>query len=228
MTAKIIQLVNSAFFGLGRRTTDLREAIAYLGIETLRALVLLGGVLLEFRPTRPIPGFSLEAIERHSTMVSAVAAAMAPSSGRDLAVTGGMLHDVGKLVLASRCPCELTQAIALAEAEGWPLHEAERQVLGTTHAEIGAYLLSLWGMPHPVVETVAYHHRPSQAGSDIVAGPAVIHLADAIVHAREEPEAVWVGRLLDLASLADVGLDERVGEWTLRAEAYLERGREAA
>lgn len=230
MTAKIIQLVNSAFFGLGRRTIDLQEAIAYLGIETLRALVLFGGVLLEFKPRRPIPGFSLEGLERHSITVAGVAAAIAPSQCRDVAVTGGMLHDVGKIVLAHSAPDALADAIALAAERGWPLHEAERELLGTTHAEIGAYLLSLWGMPHPVIETVVHHHLPGRADEAIQVGPAAIHVADAIVHEAERPDAVWLPRLIDAEALTVAGLDGKVPEWREKAQGFLdrERGQEAA
>lgn len=226
MTAKIIQLVNSAFFGLGRKTVDLQEAIAYLGIETLRALVLFGGVLLEFSPPRPIKGFSIEALERHSASVAAVAAAMAPAECREVALTGGMLHDVGKLVLAHSAPAELADVMRLAGERGCPMHQAEVELLGTTHAEIGAYLLSLWGMPHPVVETVVHHHLPARAAGRIAVGPAAIHVADAAVHAAHQPDAPWVPKLIDDEGLASAGFADRLGDWRERASSVLDREQE--
>ncbi|MEZ5100038.1 MAG: response regulator [Thermoleophilia bacterium] len=224
MSAKVIQLVNSAFFGLGRRTADAREAIAYLGVETVRAATLLGGVMLEFRPARPVAGFSLDALERHSLRVVGHATQVVRRADVEHVLMGAMLHDVGKLLLASHRPDELAASIAEAGRRGCPPHVVELELLGTTHAEIGASLLAFWGLPDPVVETVAHHHRPERSPRG-APGPAVVHVVDALVTRGERPDAPWAPALLDRGGLAAAGWAERALEWEA---AVAERLREEA
>jgi putative nucleotidyltransferase with HDIG domain len=160
--AKVLQLVNSAFFGLGRRITSSREAVAYLGISPLRSVVLSVELMRTFKVPRPIAGFSLDTLEQHSAIVARTAGRLVRSTRRaENAFTAGLLHDIGKLVLASEHPDKLEALLAEAHATGRPLHEIEREQNGTTHAEIGAYLLGLWGLPYAVVEAVQRHHLPS-------------------------------------------------------------------
>jgi len=160
--AKVLQLVNSAFFGLGRRITSAREAVAYLGISPLRSVVLSVEMMRTFQVPRPIPGFSLDTLERHSAIVARTAGRLVRSTRRaENAFTAGLLHDIGKLVLASEHPDKLEALLAESFATGRPLHVVEREQNGTTHAEIGAYLLGLWGLPYAVVEAVARHHLPA-------------------------------------------------------------------
>jgi HD-like signal output (HDOD) protein len=104
-------------------------------------------------------------MQAHVQQVARVAAALtARSPCRDEAILAAFLHDIGYWVLAQERPAELDRAAALAVREDIPMHEGERRVLGTCHAEIGAYLLGLWGMPNTLVEAVAYHHTPERAG----------------------------------------------------------------
>ncbi len=89
-----------------------------------------------------------------------------------------MLHDIGYWILVQECPKDLAKALELARAEGLPLLECERRITGATHAEIGAYLLGLWGLPHAIVEAVALHHTPTAVtphGYDLVGALAVSH-----------------------------------------------------
>jgi putative nucleotidyltransferase with HDIG domain len=160
--AKVLQLVNSAFFGLGRRITSAREAVAYLGIAPLRSVILSVELMRTFKLARPIDGFSLDTLEQHAAIVARTAGRLVRSTRRaENAFTAGLLHDIGKLVLASEHPDKLEALLAEAHATGRPLHQVEREQTGTTHAEIGAYLLGLWGLPYAVVEAVAHHHLTS-------------------------------------------------------------------
>jgi HD-like signal output (HDOD) protein len=81
---------------------------------------------------------------------------------KDHAFTAGVLHDIGKLVLAQHCTDAFAECFHRSLMEDRPIHDIEEEVLGTTHAEVGAYLLALWGLPDPVVEAVAYHHAPDK------------------------------------------------------------------
>ena len=190
MSAKVLQLVNSAFFGLCQEVTDIRMGVTYLGIDLLKHLVLSVAILRAFRPTRPIRGFSLEALERHSRSAAEITRLLPVK--KDMAsacFVSALLHDVGKLVLALRMPDTLEEALASAEAQDAPLCAIEQQVLGTTHAEIGAYLLGLWGLPARVVEGVALHHSPmpSEMPGELSL-PGLIQLADALAYEREAIE----------------------------------------
>jgi HD-like signal output (HDOD) protein/ActR/RegA family two-component response regulator len=183
MTAKILQLVNSAFFGLAYDISSVRMAVSFLGLDTLRQLVMTVEIFRTFRPAKTLVGFSLDELERHSQLAARIAGRL-PGSRKtaSAAIVASVLHDAGKLVLASRLPKEFETALIAAEQRGLPLHLMEAEVLGASHAEIGAYLLGLWGLPEEVVDAVARHHHPTVKegagpGLDVL---AITHLADAL------------------------------------------------
>src|SRR5262249_1500906 len=126
MCAKVLQLVNSAFFGLGRRIENAREATVYLGTTTLRSLVLSVEIFNSMRPSPPIPGLSVESLAIHSARVARVSSLLATSrQDRESAFTAGLLHDTGKLLLATCRADEMTKLVATAVAESRPLYEVE-------------------------------------------------------------------------------------------------------
>lgn len=162
MSTGILRLVNSAFFGLPVQVSSVPHAVRLLGTETIRVLVLS---IHLFRTQDPgeLPGFDLKALWEHSARVSCFAKSIAElenlgQAARDACFIAGMLHDVGKLVLASGLRGDCQKALDLAAAKGLRQHEAERQALGASHAEVGAYLLSLWGFSDAIVEAVCWHH----------------------------------------------------------------------
>lgn len=180
MSAKVLQLVSSPFFGLGRRITTAREAVVYLGLAPLQALVLSAGTLSAFAPT-DVPNFHVEQLETHSLRVARVAAALLPDKdAAGEAFTAGMLHDVGKLVRAARQPELFADVLAEAERSGRRIHDVERDRGDVTHAEIGGYLLNLWGLPHAIVSAVAGHHDPAPLAGPLTPAAAV-HLANAMI-----------------------------------------------
>jgi HD-like signal output (HDOD) protein len=167
MTAKILKLVNSAFFGLRRQISNPAEAVTYLGMETIKALVLSINAFSQYEHVK-LGNVSLESIWNHSLVVAAAARAVAHAQGTEAklaeeAFVAGMLHDTGKLVLASNCASRYDEAVKLAHDKQIALGEAEQQVFGANHADVGGYLLGLWGLPVPVVEAIALHHRPDQS-----------------------------------------------------------------
>lgn len=187
VAARILQVVNSSFYGRSRRIVDMREAVGLIGLGLLRGLVLSVEV---FSTLRPEAGrrLDVEQLERHAAQVSAVASAIAPDELRSQALVAGLLHDVGRLLLVHTRPDDADRCHELHAASGRPLHEVERELLGTTHAEIGASLLALWGLPFPVVAAVAHHHAPERTGAAGIDLVAVVAIADAVAHGRELDE----------------------------------------
>ncbi|HMJ92278.1 MAG TPA: response regulator [Candidatus Acidoferrum sp.] len=213
MTAKILKLVNSAFFGLGRQISNPAEAVSYLGTELVKSLVLSVHVFSQFESAR-IKGFSPEALWAHSMRTGGAAKAIAKAERAspnvvNEAFVAGMLHDSGKLVLAMNFPDQYARALELAEANQGSLLGAEREVFGCSHPEVGGYLLGLWGLPVPVVEAIALHHSPARS-EPIFSALTITHVANALVHQLDgdvtEPA-------LDLNYLGNLGMSERIAVW---------------
>ncbi len=163
MTAKTLQLVNSPFFGYSRVISSAHEAVSFLGFACIRTLALSLHLFSKYQQVN-VSEFSVRRVWTHSVSTAAAAQKIVRHLGgsRDDATnayTAGMLHDVGKVMLASEMPEEYAAAIRLATTTGMTMEEAEFEIFGASHAEVGAYLLGLWGLPVPVVEAVAFHHN---------------------------------------------------------------------
>ncbi len=161
VTAKVLQIVNSAFFRPARRVTSIEQAVTYLGFPAVRNLAMCAEVFAH----RPADGsavpLNLERLQQHSNRVAAVVHTLtAEASWNDDAVLSALVHDIGYWVLVQERPRDLEKALEVAIADRIPMYEAETRVLGASHAEVGAYLLGLWGLPYPIVEAVARHHTP--------------------------------------------------------------------
>jgi putative nucleotidyltransferase with HDIG domain len=166
MSAKILQLVNSALIGLPQKIADPQQAVVYVGIETLKSLVLSFHVFSSLEDEAESCGFSVSEMWRHSLMTSRLAKDIAraeKADGKEVegAMIAGMLHDLGKLILL-KVPGKYKEVMEIIETTGCNSAEAEYTVMETSHSELGAYLLELWGLPGDVVETVAFHHKPSK------------------------------------------------------------------
>jgi HD-like signal output (HDOD) protein/CheY-like chemotaxis protein len=218
MCAKLMQIACSAFFGLPRDVRSVRGAVIFLGVEAIKALVLSIEIFALFDGADS--QLAIDAFQRESLLTGKLAQRIAPDRARaDTAFLAGVLHDVGRLVVASRTP-ELARRIQeRVNAERVPALEIEKAVLGATHAQVGAYLLGLWGLPQDVVAAVLDHH-PS-ANRSLVAFDAVLAVQASNLIVREvlggpdapgELEMEMVFERLDT-----LGLLDRVPEW--RAEA---------
>ena len=217
MTAKVLQLVNSAFFGLGRHVSDPAQAAALLGLDALEPLVLSVQVFSQFDGAGAT-GLCLDALWNHSAATGTLSRRICmgedcEASVRDHALMAGLLHDVGKLVLATSLPERYRQVVALARDEACTQWQAERQVLGTTHAEVGAYLLGLWGLPDPIVEALAFHHRPNECIETTLTPLTAVHAANALEHEAHRAAQCRGVNGLDIDYLARIGLAERLPEW---------------
>ena len=217
MTAKILQIVNSAFFGLPRHVSDPVHAVCLLGLEVLEVLILTAHIFAE-TVTDKVDGLGIEALWNHSTETGAIAKCIASAENcepqvRDHALIAGLLHDIGKLILAVNRSSQYREAIGLSAKGTTTFLEAERQVFGTTHAEAGAYLLGLWGLPEATVEAVAFHHRPADCLATTFTPVTAVHVADAMVHAQHETEETSGMQRLDTEHLARIGLAQRLPVW---------------
>jgi HD-like signal output (HDOD) protein len=165
MAVKVLQLVNSAFFGVSRRITSVDRAVSYLGMNTIKNLVLAHSLFAEFG------GSSLANAERQqaqSLLASRIVRLLLSNRQEaQVAGTAALLHDAGSLALASRLPKEHKANVETAKRDAVPLHLVERASLGVSHAEVGAYLLGLWGLPHDVIEAVAAHHADWDTFSEL-------------------------------------------------------------
>ena len=187
ISSKVLHIVNSAFFGLPRKTTSLLQAVRFLGLGTIRSLVLSHSVFEQFG--RTAQGLA-ELGHEHALECARVARQLlAGQAAAETAFTAGLLHDIGSLVFASRIPEEYAEICREAQRTGVAVHRLEREQLGVTHAEAGAYLLGLWDLPHEVIDVVAAHHAPWTPGTPLDASSAIL-LADAIcLEAEGDPSA---------------------------------------
>lgn len=154
MVAKVLQLVNSSFFGLRTEIHDLRQAVAYLGVETLRDFAMAGAVFRTFSPSPLLPEGWLASFNSHALAVAELTSQLVRTSlAQCEANVAGMLHAVGELVVAERAPAKLI-AIANEVSAGSSPDEAETRHIGTTYPVVGGYLLSNWGVGYHMVEAV--------------------------------------------------------------------------
>jgi len=217
MTAKVLQLVNSSFFGLRRHLTSPEEAVMFLGVDTIKALALSASAFSAFNVLK-CPWFSIEGLQRHSTVVGAMAREIAKSQKvskqfLDDTFVAGLLHDVGQLVLVCNHPDKYDRVLnAVATGKG-TIAEAERETFGTTHAEVGGYLLWLWGLPDPVVEAVAFHHNPSGCPADGFAPLTAVYVANMLEDSLPN-DLPGAGVPLDTAYLTRVGVADAVEAWS--------------
>jgi HD-like signal output (HDOD) protein len=215
MTAKMLQLVNSAFFGLRRQMNNATEAVGQLGLETVKSLVLAIHVFSEL-DSRPGTKLQVEGIYHHSLATAGAARRIAQLEGADRRIleecfTAGLLHDIGRLVLVANAPEQYKEALARAQAESIPLTEAERAVFGVSHAEVGGYLLGLWGLPVPIAEAAVFHHCPAPGLTKRFTSLTAVHVANVLKQGPGQPGAV--SPQLDEKYLVETGLWGRAPIW---------------
>jgi putative nucleotidyltransferase with HDIG domain len=217
MTGRILHLVNSAFFGLPRKVSSPQTAVVMLGLNVIKSLVCY--VKLFFAaPDIIMPGLSLEKLWVHSSLTARLSKEIATSLGappnvQEDAFLAGMLHDVGKLLLLDHPRYYQKLLQTLSQKNDQPLIETEYELFGTSHAEVGAYLLGLWGLPDPVVEAVACHHRPSLLQfecSPVLMGTCI---ANALLTSIAEEEARIASDILK-----NEAIEKMLLQWRKRAE----------
>jgi putative nucleotidyltransferase with HDIG domain len=216
MSAKVLQLVNSAFFGLHEHVARPSQAVALLGVNTVKSLVLAFHVF-ESWGDRVVAGFDSGRLWEHSLDVAIIARSIAEAEALETGIRedthiAGMFHDIGKLILADNLPdsCEAIERLILEKGAA-PL-DAEREVLGATHAETGAYLLALWGFPDNVVHAVAFHHAPCQIPTEGINPAMLVHVANAL-HYERKGIPVSPAQRIDEECLEAHGLKDHLPKW---------------
>ncbi len=217
LSAKLLQVVNSAVFGLQLQVVSASEAVMYLGMETTKSLVLLAHTFSYFDKVRTAE-FSVEKLWKHSVTTGKFSEQIARSQGVSVEVVGqsftaGMLHDLGKLLLAANVPDGFKEALGKAKEQSIPLWDAETSVFGAAHGELGACLLGIWGLPMPIVEAVALHHFPIRFLSKHFCPLTAVHAANVI---EQEIAAENKGTLLptvDVNYLTELGVADRLDVW---------------
>ena len=215
MTAKCLQLVNSAFFGLRTPVSSALQAISLLGLDRLKSLILSSHIFSEFS-TNVFEPKEIGWLWEHSFAVSVCAGKVADALGvspkeHEDAVTAGLLHDTGKLVLASCMGREYKMVLDLATRTGICLADAERDVLGCGNAEVGGYLLGIWGLPDAIVEAVGWHLNPYAAPECACSALACVHVA-CVYHSSASPSRLSGCMTLDAEYLRRVGFTGREQE----------------
>ena len=232
ISAKILQLVNSAFFGLPREISTLQTAVSFLGTQIVQNLVLSAEVFHVFERAAAIRRFSFEDLHMHSQLAAKIAGRIPASSHiHGAAIVAALLHDMGKLVLAIRSPKHFERAVQGSIEENLPLCEVEQQLIGVSHAEVGAYLLGIWGLPTPVVEAVAHHHYPARIPYDALDTVGIVHIANFLAH--EHPVHPPIAgpapyQPLDQDYLRAVAATDSLDEWHEMAESVSNEMRGAA
>jgi HD-like signal output (HDOD) protein/CheY-like chemotaxis protein len=211
MSAKLLQLVNSSFFGLSTRVSSAVRAVNLLGLETIKTLILTIKIFSQL-DRAGLPCYSISSLLDHSISAGMLARSIAAQEDLgqnriDEAFVAGMLHDVGKLILLDKLPEKCLEISAACNSSGCQLWEAEQKVLGTTHAQIGAYLMGIWGLSESIVEAIAFHHCPSKCSNISFGILSIIHLADSAEHCEHGEKST---RRLDLGYLEKLGIADRL------------------
>lgn len=208
MSAKLLQLVSSAFFGLPERSKSIARAVNLLGIEIIKTLILSVSIFSQYESSGLA---SISTLWDHSLETGMIAKNIATNQklDKDEAFLAGLLHDVGKLILLDKLPQKCEEAANLSKTGACSIWEAEQTVLKTTHAHIGAYLMGIWGLSGTLVEAIALHHCPGKCSNSTFGTLTAVHLADWAEHSRRA-EAGKYG--LDKEYLNKLGLSEKLYE----------------
>ena len=228
MTAKVLQLVNSSFFGLPVHVNDASHAAALLGLNTLKPLVLTASIFRQLEKSRVSTTF-LETVLSHSMAIGGVAKSLAKAEGLDRDAVdntfiAGALHDVGKIILADNFGRDYTVLCHKAKAQETPIIELELEQFGASHADVGGFLLGLWGLPQEIIEAVAFHHDPTNSVDEVFTPLTAVHVANTLNEQASvlSPEHSPLSLTVDTAYLTSLGLENRLAAWQAIAETCSE------
>lgn len=228
MSAKVLQLVNSAFFGLERQIFRLNEAVTILGVRLIRDLTLSSHLFEAFPQSTEWTSFSFKQIHNRSMMVARLAEDICKTVRADRQLQGqaflaGLLHDFGMIVLASQDAEQYRVVVNKASELQQPLYVVEKMQLGVSHAEAGAYLLGLWNLPPKVIEAVLFHHFPSSYPSSDFQPLTAVHLADALLPSVDSVVGCKISSQLAEKYIERLGLKSHLKQWEVLASEYANR-----
>lgn len=224
MTAKILQLVNSAFFGFYQKVDSPARAVTLLGTETIKSLVVGIGIFSDNLDKKQAD--QIDNLWQHSLMVSNAAKKIAAEECEDNdlindSYLSGLLHDIGKLILLSNMKEDYEKAQSISLEHKKTSYEAENMIFQANHSEMGAYLLGLWGFHHRVIEAVGFHHQLSRYPTSEFSPAHAVHVSDVFCHKFVNKGSDAINPQLDLANLNEIGLQHKVEKWeTLAFEVF--------
>lgn len=218
VVARLLHIVNSAFFAAPRPLSTTMETIRYLGTSLLKSLLLTSEIFSSFDESKLPRGFALSDMQNHALLTAKLAQRIA-TDNKDTALSAGLLHSVGKLIFADRMPEEWGKAFIQSKEEGAVLSNVEMEHFNTDYAQVGGYLLGLWGLPQEMVEAIAYHNTPMQSGETGLGLAATTHIASVLA-----AEALNLsGYALDAELLTSVPqIDTKLDKWRSLAARYTE------
>ena len=187
MVPKLLKLVNSAFFGLPSKVSEISRAISLLGFNTVRNAIVSISVVEAFKTNGKSECFNIQGFWTHSIAVAVTSKYLACNThfkAPETAFTGGLLHDIGKIVLALYFNDIFSNVWASAEKNKMSFYDAERKEIPITHAQIGSYLAKKWHLPSDLVDIIQNHHEVTET-SKVFDLLAIIHTADVIVNSHE-------------------------------------------
>ena len=217
MTAKVLQLVNSALVGLPNLVTSPVQAASLLGVDTLRTLVLTIKIFESYRGA-DLGGLSLEDMWDHSVNVARLAkrvslAEQSDEEASQRAFLAGLLHDVGKLAIATSFPAEFRSAQRRNKEGAQAVLEEELRLVGANHQTIGAYLMGLWGFASTIIEAIAFHHTPSGGIENGFTPLTAVHVANGLIHEAGTNSSGCDSLYLDASYLEHLSFTERLPVW---------------
>lgn len=226
MTAKIMQLVNSAFFGLYQKVESPAKAVKLLGLDTIRALVFGSQIFSEIKVSEHL--FSTKFLWMHSMTVGTLAKMIAESETTekeiiDNSLIAGVLHDIGKLILVSRLESYYSDAVILARQEHITLHQAEKMIFKATHCDMGAYLTGLWGFNSDIVEAIGFHHQLGEYPAGTFSPTLAVHIADVMYYRFNQDKIIGAMPEFNEEYLLKIGLGDKLRKWHDICFAHMER-----
>lgn len=226
MTASILRLVNSSFFGPPHRISSIHHAVNLIGGQTLRVLVLSTHLFSVLEPA-VMPPFSVKSLWEHSQRTACFARIVAKAENacqadQDNGFIGGMLHDIGKLILATSLPDQYRKIVTRVQKEAIPIHAAEIEELGTSHAEVGAYLMGLWGFSQSVLEAVCWHHAPERQVVDPFSPILAVHVSNTLDHSLVRFHDGYAAWPLAFPGMEGPDFQERLSMWRERCANAME------
>ncbi|MCG8587940.1 MAG: response regulator [Proteobacteria bacterium] len=224
MSVKVLQLVNSSFFGLSQRVNEVSKAISLLGTEMVKNLAMSAEVFRPFAGGDQIPDFHIEELQHRGLLVAELAREILDGrfdrTTTEDAFLAGALFNVGELVLASQMTEKFAELLRRSQCEARPLWRIEEGELGVTSADVGAYLLGVWGLPYSIVEAVAYQHNPKRLESAELGITSAVHVGKGLIAERLNAD-FYVGdevSEIDPEYLGKVGMAGELERWRRRAE----------
>ena len=188
LTAKLLQICNSAFFGSSNPVEDVRQAVTQTGYQSISLLAaMIEGS--ECFQAPEVPGVSAKSLWKHSVTTAFAAKAVGETMRLEggLVFTAGLMHDLGKIILARAYGTEYGVLCLRAAQSTSPVYQAEMAAYGYTHAEVGALLLEKWKLPLPLVNGVRFHHHPKEASEAFRKIAGCVCVGNLVAHAQEKP-----------------------------------------